>query len=342
MNIMNDLVSVIVPVYNAEQYFAYCVESILSQTYTTTELILVDDGGTDASARICDEYASRNDSIVVIHKRNGGVSSARNTGINAACGRWITFCDSDDWLESDAVQTLVSHAKKDDVLIVGDIEIRFHDRDGNVSKIRGNDKNEYGEHSVENGLAGFETAFKRANYSSACAKLYSTEIIRANRLAFREEQKMLEDMEFVFRYLCHASEIVNDPHRIYIYRAFDYMDYMTKRHQSDLFDDIRAAYDAVDAFSDTAHIEDKSYFSSFFLWQFMMNIHMLWYDPEMPSREKNQRMVRCARFIKENKILNEYNIDGLSRAERSFIKSESVLLYAFFKTLKAIKTRLIH
>lgn len=338
---MNDLVSIIVPVYNAEKYVNCCIDSMLNQTYDSREIILSDDGGADDGARICDEYASQNDSIVVLHKRNGGVSSARNTGISAASGRWITFCDSDDWLEPDAVQTLVSHAKKDDVLIVGDIEIRFHDRDGNVSKVRRNEKNGYGEFSAENGFAGFETAFKHANYSSACAKLYSTGVIRANRLAFREDQKMLEDMEFVFRYLCYASEIANDPHRIYIYRGFDYMDYMTKRQQSDLFDDIRAAYDAVDAFSDTAHIEDKGYYSSFFLWQVVMNIHMLWDDPEMPSREKKQRMVRCARFIKENQILNEQNIGGLSRAEQSFIKSESIIQYRLFGFLSGLK-RVFH
>ena len=338
---MNDLVSIIVPVYNAEQYLNCCIDSVLNQTCDSKEIILSDDGGTDDGARISDEYASRNDNIVIIHKQNGGVSSARNAGINAACGRWITFCDSDDWLEQDAVQTLVTHAKKDDVLIVGDIEIRFHDRDGNVTKVRRNEKNEYGEFSAENGFAGFETAFKRANYSSACAKLYSTEVIRANRLAFREDRKMLEDMEFVFRYLCHVSVIVNDPRRIYIYRAFDYMDYMAKRQQADLLDDICAAYDAVDAFSDTAHIDDKSYFSSFFLWQIVMNIRMLWDNPEMPFGEKKQRMVRCARFIKENQILNEHNIEGLSRAERSFIKSESVLRFNVFNTLKKIRSRII-
>lgn len=91
-------VSVIVPVYNVEKYLRRCIDSILAQTYTDFELLLVDDGSTDASGRICDEYAQKDSRIRVYHKKNGGVSSARNVGLDHIKGEWVTFCDADDWV----------------------------------------------------------------------------------------------------------------------------------------------------------------------------------------------------------------------------------------------------
>ena len=96
------LLSVIVPVYNVENYLSRCVDSILSQSGVTLEVLLVDDGSTDASGKICDSYAARDDRVKVIHKENGGLSSARNTGLDRASGDYVTFVDSDDYLEPEA------------------------------------------------------------------------------------------------------------------------------------------------------------------------------------------------------------------------------------------------
>ena len=92
-------ISVIVPVYNVEEYLPRCVDSILAQTYENLEVILVDDGTKDASDRICDDYAARDPRVRVIHKENGGLSSARNAGIDIATGEYLAFVDSDDWIE---------------------------------------------------------------------------------------------------------------------------------------------------------------------------------------------------------------------------------------------------
>ncbi len=99
-------VSIIVPVYNVERYINQCLDSIKSQTYTNWECLLVDDGSTDASGKICDEYAQNDSRFKVFHKSNGGLSSARNYGIDHASGDYISFCDSDDWIESEYLQTL--------------------------------------------------------------------------------------------------------------------------------------------------------------------------------------------------------------------------------------------
>lgn len=93
-------ISVIVPVYNVEKYLSRCIDSIISQTFSDFELILVDDGSTDSSGKICDEYGKKDGRVKVIHKKNGGQSSARNAGIENSTGEYISFVDSDDWISS--------------------------------------------------------------------------------------------------------------------------------------------------------------------------------------------------------------------------------------------------
>ena len=103
---MSDLISIIVPVYNAEKYLKKCIESILEQTYTNLEIILINDGSKDTSKIICDEYAKKDDRIVVIHKENEGVGRARNDGLDRATGKYIAFVDSDDYIEKNAIEIL--------------------------------------------------------------------------------------------------------------------------------------------------------------------------------------------------------------------------------------------
>lgn len=112
------LVSIIVPCYKVEQYLPNCIESILYQTYTNWELILVDDGSPDNCGNICDDYAVKDNRIKVVHKQNGGLSSARNAGMKIMTGDYVTFLDSDDFLHKDALHILVKHAKKHDAQIV--------------------------------------------------------------------------------------------------------------------------------------------------------------------------------------------------------------------------------
>ena len=103
--------SIIVPVYQAEPYLPKCVESILAQTFTDLELILVDDGSPDRSGELCDAYAAKDPRVVVIHQENRGVSAARNAGLDAARGAYIGFVDSDDWIEPEMYQVLITAAK---------------------------------------------------------------------------------------------------------------------------------------------------------------------------------------------------------------------------------------
>lgn len=119
-NAMNreTLLSVIVPVYNVEEYLVRCVDSILAQTYENLEVILVDDGSPDGSGAICDDFAAKDARVKVIHQENGGLSRARNAGLDAATGEYITFVDSDDWIEKDSYEHLLSLMERYQVKLV--------------------------------------------------------------------------------------------------------------------------------------------------------------------------------------------------------------------------------
>lgn len=113
----NPKISVIVPVYNAEKYLHRCIDSILNQTFPDFELLLIDDGSKDQSGEICDEYAKKDSRVKVFHKENGGVSSARNVGIDNAVGEYICFCDSDDWVEKTWLLSFFERMCDNDMLI---------------------------------------------------------------------------------------------------------------------------------------------------------------------------------------------------------------------------------
>ncbi|MCM1286171.1 MAG: glycosyltransferase [Acetobacter sp.] len=132
---MNELITVIVPVYNAEKFIDRCIISIINQTYKNLEIILVDDGSSDNCPQICDKWAEKDDRIKVIHKKNGGEISARTAGIAEASGKFIGFVDSDDWIEPDMYEYM--HSKfEDDIDIVRCCYNRIHE-DGTPSYIVG-------------------------------------------------------------------------------------------------------------------------------------------------------------------------------------------------------------
>ena len=124
------MISVIIPVYNVEQYLPQCVESILAQTYQRLEIILVDDGSTDGSGRLCDALAQRDGRIRVIHKPNGGLSDARNAGTEACNGEFVFYLDSDDYLEQDAIMALVRiQSESQAEIVIGNYSYTYADHE---------------------------------------------------------------------------------------------------------------------------------------------------------------------------------------------------------------------
>lgn len=183
------MLSVIVPVYKTEDYLRKCVDSILSSSYTDIEVLLVDDGSPDGSGVICDEYAERDPRVRVIHKENGGLSSARNAGMDNARGDYITFVDSDDYIHSEIYAHLISLMEKRGVLL-GSMSMATVASDG---RIKGTDSDRVGEDTVISGEQLFSEICKRILDTSCCTKIFRKELLSGVRFPIG---KLNEDFYF--------------------------------------------------------------------------------------------------------------------------------------------------
>lgn len=207
---MKDLVSIIIPVYNVQKYLERCITSIINQTYNNIEIILVDDGSTDKSGKMCDEWMNKDDRIVTIHKENGGLSSARNTGMSKSNGKYLLFVDSDDYIDLNAVQTLVSTIESHNADIV--ICNRYHFFES--GKIFVKFKNDYEYLDLDNKHAIFEmNNFEYFDMSATC-KLYKKDIFK--EIVF-PIGKISEDYFIMYKILDKAKKIVSLSMPLYYY-----------------------------------------------------------------------------------------------------------------------------
>lgn len=221
------LVSVIVPVYNVEKYIARCVDSLLIQTLSDMEIILVDDGSTDGSSAICDAYAERNPNVVVIHKSNGGLGSARNAGIQVAKGDYIGFVDSDDYVSERMYETLLDLAADHDADCAYCDYIRFWD--GKIDNPRaGKQENEvifYSDDEILNPYLldriGCKPSEKNdCSYgATVCCGLFKKKVINDHEITFVSERELIsEDMIFDIDYIPCCKRIVHTSDALYFYR----------------------------------------------------------------------------------------------------------------------------
>lgn len=204
---MQPKISVIVPVYKAEKYLHRCVDSILSQTFTDFELILVNDGSPDNSGAICDEYAQKDNRVHVFHKKNGGVALARNLGLDNAKGKWITFIDADDYIEDGFLN--FPDSTQEDLLIQNYkvIEGENYDVKFENSTIPPTQIQEFINQNIDK-------LWLRTPWS----KFFKRGIIDKNTIRFTEGVKIGEDTIFVLDYLFHINSVhfLNSANYIYI------------------------------------------------------------------------------------------------------------------------------
>lgn len=204
------LLSVIVPVYNVEAYLPRCVDSILSQTHQNLELILVDDGARDNSGAICDDYAARDSRVKVIHQENGGLSSARNAGLDVAKGEYIAFVDSDDWVTTDAYAHLLDLAEKYEVKLVCGGRYDVNEKTG--AKTVGLCPEQETVISAEE-LVGRIFLWDGCD-SSACDKLYHRSILENYRFP---EGKVCEDVPVTYKIVLSAERVAMSDRPFYHY-----------------------------------------------------------------------------------------------------------------------------
>lgn len=212
---MHDIISIIVPVYNVEKYLEQCVDSIINQTYKNLEIILVNDGSTDNSGVICDKYKQIDHRIKVMHKENGGQSSARNIGLDIANGKYVGFVDSDDWIESDMYESLYKRLSfyNADIVTCGCILEYFNFKNVDVRDREENTVEIFDSNKKEQLCKNF---FCHKLYSSGpCDKLYRITLFDNIRFP---ENKFYEDNYIALEILLKAKVIIASNDKYYHYR----------------------------------------------------------------------------------------------------------------------------
>jgi glycosyltransferase involved in cell wall biosynthesis len=220
-NLRHSLVSIVVPVFNAEPFLERCVRSVLSQSYRDLELILVDDGSTDRSAALCNGYCQADKRVRLICQSNGGPSAARNAGLRQACGEFLYFLDADDEMSPDALAILLDLAveHKADWIAGG---FRKQRQDGENNDVVFTEGLLVGHEEI---LACAQKYLLRPNryelFSYSWGRLYRTEIIRRHDIRYSEQLFTYEDVEFNFHYLQHANAIYAADNVLYVHHVHD-------------------------------------------------------------------------------------------------------------------------
>lgn len=248
---MKNVISVIVPVYNVENYLAQCLDSILQQSYGNLEVIVVDDGSTDRSGEICEQYAAADQRIHVIHQKNTGGAGAKNTGLRAASGEYLSFVDSDDYLEPGAYAYMMELLKTHNADVV---RCSFR----NVFRTRSEDHSYHADTAVVEGKDFLRTFASDWTCGLLWNKLYRRELF--DGILFVEGHK-IDDEYFTYQGIMNARRVVCDDRIIYNYRKrassvmssaasrkqlnIDRIDYMAKRREKVIqrFPDLRRDFD---------------------------------------------------------------------------------------------------
>lgn len=203
---MQPKVSVIVPVYNAEKYLRRCIDSILGQTFTDFELLLIDDGSKDSSGRICDEYAEKDGRVRVFHKENGGVSAARNLGLDNANGEWISFVDADDWVDAKLYSNILNSY---DCKVIELVTYSFW------TVLNGNRRLIHLP-VVKNKVEFIKNQMLKG-YSVVWNVLFRRDFIISKNLRFNQSMKIGEDFDFLIRSYLNSSRLEVLDYPLYYY-----------------------------------------------------------------------------------------------------------------------------
>lgn len=220
------LISVIIPVYNVEKYLRQCVDSVLAQTYQNIEIILVDDGSTDSSGAICDEYRETCSNVVVIHQVNGGLSAARNSGLDAATGEYVYFLDSDDWIAADALKSVYQKAIESSADIVFFDAVSFEDSSRGY-QIPQNYKRTH-IYSTASGLDMLWQMQQNREYHSSVCLLFLRKVFLSDHALRFYEGIIYEDMIYTFEVLCQSERVSQCREALY-HRRYRASSTMTSR-----------------------------------------------------------------------------------------------------------------
>lgn len=254
-------ISIIIPVYNVEKYIAKCIESILNQTFKDFELILVDDGSKDSSGRICDFYAMKDNRISCFHKKNEGVSIARNFGIGKSKYNWICFIDSDDWVESHFLESFYKYEFEEKTLIIQGILYDYSD-------IKKENKFFFKYNNKKFPISNKEQIIESRILENGCpiGKLFNKNILTENNILFDQKISTHEDHLFVWTYLQHINNIQLSETVSYHYMKREGLTLSSKFHPSEeLIDVSDKLTNELNVLKDLCNISETEYLKKVYM-----------------------------------------------------------------------------
>lgn len=287
----NPEISIIVPIYNNEKFLHRCIESILRQTFINFELILVDDGSSDNSGFICDQYTQQDNRIHTFHKLNEGVSSTRNLGLKHSNGEWITFIDSDDWIEKDYLETLFE-GKNTDLSIVS-------------FSVEGNNE-KYGNH-FPTGFFYKQDIGKLLTEHGECTqllapwcKLFKTSIIKEKKIQFNTNFHTVEDTVFVLEYLAHVKSIYSNqiPSYHYMISGTGLSCNLTNNHNS-YKDIIHELHTRLAILREHYSFNEKQLFHKLIEGRIFQELDYIYHEKQIKEQLIHLNTLLCNAFIKE-------------------------------------------
>ncbi len=245
---MRPKVSVIVPVYNVEEYLPKCLDSIINGTFKDIEIIVVNDGSTDGSSKILEDYKKKDKRIVVINKENGGLGSARNKGLEKASGEYISFIDSDDWIDKDMLEKMYDKAIREKLDIIVCSYKNIYCNKEEIYTIPDKIINDTMQHKNS----------RIFNTFSAWCKIYKRDFVLQNKVKFVEEKIWYEDFPFSVKLLSMTSKIgiINEPFYNYLIRNNSIMNNSNIIKNLDLlvaFDDVKAFLEKKNCYQEFYH-----------------------------------------------------------------------------------------
>lgn len=339
----NNLVSVIVPVYNAEKYLNKCIESILNQSYKNLEVICINDGSSDNSLGILEEYKQKDNRLVIIDKENNGVSSARNHGIKISKGELITFVDSDDWLEQDAIDNMVKLIIENDCDVirtnyylnyVGKDEFKNNNIQNKLYK-----KEEINNKLIEKFLLGELNCY-------TVLLLIKKEILISNNMFFNENVAMLEDKLFYLNLLLNINTIYlsDETYTYHYFQNSDGASLSTKNIERNI-DNIIKVNDIVLEIlqkcieqKDDLLIKSNTYHMGLLLYYF----YLLYTE----NKNNKEKIVQKIRQVFSNETIKKMDVNILSKDSKiqfKLIKNKKIkLLFLYYKIKKILKMKILN
>ena len=328
------LISVIVPVYNTEKYLKKCLDSIINQTYKELEIILIDDGSTDGSEKICDEYAKKDNRVRVIHKVNEGVSIARINGVEQATGEYITFVDSDDYISNNAVEILVNQQiKTSSDLIIGQFyeiingKIVEPDVKPNLGEYNKSDINKF----LEKNFLIDKTTFSEGMMGYLWGKLYK-KVFLEKAIQTGKDLFFAEDKLILFNVLISINSMAVISNRIYYYVRREGS--ATKSYNRKIWENYDLFFKRLAKLDENKLLKDQMKYSE---------LEVLFYLIDKEIKKENTIWDK-KRFLKNksDNILfrelreNRFNDIGMKRLVKVMLLKSSITLYILVMKLKYI------